>query len=115
MPRVDVRAEGGRARIESQGVHLGHIRIGRRSQREGLERTEPGCEVSLPLIGQILVPEEEHEMIDQTLPDLGDVIIRQRLLQVDPAHLGANDTADRTYFHETLLHYWPAGGEGSFS
>jgi hypothetical protein len=99
MPRIDMRAEGGRARVETQGVHLGYIGIGRRGQRESVERTEPGGKVSLAFIGQVLVSEKEHEMIDEALLDLGDLIVRQGLLQVDPAHLGANDAPDRAYIH----------------
>ena len=94
MPAVDTRAEGRGAVVEREGVHLGHVGVGRWREHERLELAELRGEVAVLCIGELLITEEDDEMVEQRLLDHLDLGGRQRLAQVDSRDLCADDTCD---------------------
>src|SRR3546814_9225343 len=63
----------------------------------GVEVAEPASE-SLVLLGRdVLVAEEDHQMVQESLPNFRDRIVVERLRQIDSANLRAERAGDRMH------------------
>ena len=72
--------------------------------RMDVELAEAPTERRVLLWRHVLVPEEDDEVVQQRLVDLGEGIVVQGPGKIDAANLGAQGTGNRGYFDATDRH-----------
>src|SRR5262249_13308331 len=75
---------------------------------DGLAEAPRQCQE--PLWRQRLVAEENHQMVEQRLPDGGDRCIGQVIGEIDPAEFRADGTGDGRYLDRIIAHGAPSLG-----
>src|SRR5262245_38035169 len=77
---------------------------------KSVERSEPPSEVCLLFRRQMLIPEHDHKMLEQSRPNGRDDGIIEWLGEVDTKNLGAKGARKRSYIHDRRFVEVQGGG-----